>query len=60
MKKLLPIYDPMITLEGTGAQVLKLLENGVSKVPGYEGRFPCVAGVWFKYSSKLPEGSWID
>ena len=29
-------------------------------MPGLEGRFPCVSGVWFKYNPKLPEGSWID
>lgn len=45
LKKLVPAYNPIIVFEGTGAQVLKLLENGVSKVPGLEGRFPCVSGL---------------
>jgi len=39
---------------------LKLLENGVSKVPNMEGRFPCVSGVRFKYNASLHPGSRID
>jgi len=60
MRKLLPAQLPMVTLQGTGAQLLKLLENGVSKVPGFEGWFPCVAGVRFKFNPHLPEHGWID
>lgn len=56
----MPAYNPVIVLEGTGAQVLKLLENGVSKVPGLEGRFPCVSGLRFTFDPKKPPGSRVD
>lgn len=57
LKKLIPAYNPVIVLEGTGAQVIKLLENGVSKVPGLEGRFPCVSGLRFTFDPKKEPGS---
>jgi 5'-nucleotidase len=40
--------------------VLKLLENGVSKVPALEGRFPCVSGLRFKFDPSKPAGHRID
>jgi 5'-nucleotidase len=60
LKKLSPCHNPVILLEGTGAQILKILENGVSKVPGLEGRFPCVSGIRFSFDPKKEPGSRID
>jgi len=43
----------------TGAQLLAALENGVSKYPAMEGRFPCVAGVRFSFDPSKPAGERI-
>jgi 5'-nucleotidase len=56
---LLPIHDPMVVIKMTGTQVMSILENGVCKAPGLEGRFPCVSGVRFKFNSQLPPGERI-
>jgi len=42
LMKILPISDTVITIEVTGQQLLDALENGVSKWPKLEGRFPQV------------------
>jgi len=39
---ILPINDTLVTIEVTGQQLLDALENGVSKYPSLEGRFPQV------------------
>mmetsp|Transcript_82483 Transcript_82483/g.229958 ORF Transcript_82483/g.229958 Transcript_82483/m.229958 type:complete len:1740 (-) Transcript_82483:51-5270(-) len=54
---LLPMLDEMCLLELTGAQVLEVLENGVSKYPRLEGRFLQVSGVSFTFDAARPEGS---
>lgn len=41
---ILPMIDGTVVIEATGAQILAALENGVSKWPALEGRFPQVAG----------------
>ncbi|CAL4062120.1 unnamed protein product, partial [Meganyctiphanes norvegica] len=56
---ILPMLDPLIVLEITGQQFLKVLENGVSQYPKLEGRFPQVSGVQFVFDPKLPSGSRI-
>lgn len=43
----LPMVDGLVVLEVPGHKLLSALENGVSKVPATEGRFPCVSGVRF-------------
>ena len=40
---ILPINDTLVTIKVTGQQLLDALENGVSKYPQLEGRFPQVS-----------------
>jgi 5'-nucleotidase len=51
LARLLPYEDPVVVLEVTGKQLYEALENGVSKLPDYDGRFPQVAGVRFQYDT---------
>lgn len=37
-----------------------MLENGVSKYPALEGRFPQVAGISFAFDPKKPPGQRVD
>ncbi len=46
---LLPMADPLSTIQLTGQQLLDALENGVSKYPALEGRFPQISGVTFAF-----------
>jgi 5'-nucleotidase len=39
---ILPMVDNLVVVEVTGSQLLEALENGVSKYPALEGRFPQV------------------
>ncbi len=39
---ILPMVDNLVVIEVTGAQLVEALENGVSKYPALEGRFPQV------------------
>lgn len=57
--ELLPMIDCCVLLSVTGAQLIKALENGVSKYPRLEGRFPLVSGVSFTFDADRPEGSRI-
>jgi len=54
LKGLLPMNDALVVIEITGEQLLVALENGVSKVPALEGRFPCVSGVRFSFDATRP------
>jgi 5'-nucleotidase len=54
---MLPMMDPLIVIELTGAQLIAALENGVSQWPALEGRFPCVSGVSFAFDTTKPPGS---
>uniref|UniRef100_F6SKP5 5'-Nucleotidase C-terminal domain-containing protein n=3 Tax=Ciona intestinalis TaxID=7719 RepID=F6SKP5_CIOIN len=56
---ILPINDCVVTIVVTGKQLLEALENGVSLVPKYEGRFPQVSGVTFGFNPGAPPGSRI-
>ena len=42
LRLILPYADLILQLELTGEQLLQALENGVSKYPALEGRFPAV------------------
>lgn len=46
-----------VTMNVTGAQLLSLLENGVSLSPAADGRFPQVSGLTFRFDSAQPAGS---
>lgn len=52
-----PFEDPVVVLRLPGENILRALENGVSKVPALEGRFPQVSNIQFKYDPGLPSGS---
>jgi 2',3'-cyclic-nucleotide 2'-phosphodiesterase / 3'-nucleotidase / 5'-nucleotidase len=51
----LPFNNDLVTVTLTGQELLEALENGVSKVPALDGRFPHVAGMRFIYDSTKPE-----
>lgn len=53
---LFPLLDETAVVRVTGAQLLAALENGVSKWPRLEGRFPQVAGIRFAFDAREPEG----
>lgn len=51
-------YDRRLLI--SGETVLQILENGVSKYPELEGRFPQVAGVRFAFDPEAPPGKRVD
>ncbi|KAI9892686.1 MAG: hypothetical protein M1814_001106 [Vezdaea aestivalis] len=56
----LPFEDPVVVLRLDGFQILKALENGVSKLPALEGRFPQVSNITFAFSGSAPPMSRIS
>lgn len=57
--KLLPIVHHVCLLKVPGKTLLEALENGVSKYPGFDGRFASVSGMKFTFDPKLPPNSRI-
>ena len=53
----LPFGNVVVTLDVTGAELKAMLENGVSRMPAIDGRFPQVSGLCFTYDIALPAGS---
>jgi 2',3'-cyclic-nucleotide 2'-phosphodiesterase (5'-nucleotidase family) len=53
----LPFGNVVVTLSVNGAELKQLLENGVSAMPGANGRFPQVSGLCFTYDISAPPGS---
>jgi 2',3'-cyclic-nucleotide 2'-phosphodiesterase (5'-nucleotidase family) len=53
----LPFGNVVVTLTVTGAELKAMLENGVSRMPAVDGRFPQVSGLCFTYDIALPPGS---
>jgi 2',3'-cyclic-nucleotide 2'-phosphodiesterase (5'-nucleotidase family) len=53
----LPFGNVVATTFVTGAEVDAFLENGVSAMPGANGRFPQVSGLCFTYEITAPVGS---
>lgn len=45
LSNIIPQRDPVLLISCTGETIIKALENGVSKYPKLEGRFPQVIGV---------------
>lgn len=56
----LPMLDELCLLELSGAQVLAVLQNGVSMYPRLEGRFVQVSGVAFAFDATKPPGQRLD
>lgn len=54
-----PFEDPVVVIRLPGASIKKALENGFSKLPAFEGRFPHVSGIFIEYDSSLPSGARI-
>lgn len=54
---LLPFGNVAATLSVSGAEVKAFLENGVSSMPGANGRFAQVSGLCFTYDISAPVGS---
>jgi 2',3'-cyclic-nucleotide 2'-phosphodiesterase (5'-nucleotidase family) len=53
----LPFGNVVTTLNVSGAELKTMLENGVSQMPGANGRFPEVSGLCFTYDIAAPAGS---
>jgi 2',3'-cyclic-nucleotide 2'-phosphodiesterase (5'-nucleotidase family)/predicted AlkP superfamily phosphohydrolase/phosphomutase len=53
----LPFGNVVSTVTVTGAELKAFLENGVSRMPAAEGRFPQVSGLCFTYNIDAPAGS---
>lgn len=48
------MQDEVMIIRVSGEVLLQALENSVSWVPKFDGRFPCLSGVKFKYDSRKP------
>jgi 2',3'-cyclic-nucleotide 2'-phosphodiesterase (5'-nucleotidase family) len=53
----LPFGNVVSTVSVTGAELKAALENGVSRMPAADGRFPQVSGLCFTYNINAPAGS---
>ncbi len=53
----LPFGNVVATLTINGAELKTMLENGVSRMPAADGRFPQVSGLCFTYNINAPAGS---
>ncbi|MFL6066144.1 MAG: 5'-nucleotidase C-terminal domain-containing protein [Gaiellaceae bacterium] len=53
----LPFGNIVVTLTVNGAELKAMLENGVSRMPAVDGRFPQVSGLCFTYDISAPAGS---
>lgn len=53
----LPFGNVVVTLQVDGAELKTMLENGVSSMPGANGRFPQVSGLCFSYNIEAAPGS---
>ncbi|KAF5400840.1 Trifunctional nucleotide phosphoesterase protein YfkN [Paragonimus heterotremus] len=58
--QILPILTPIVVLEVTGADLIKILENGVSQVPQLDARFPQVSKITFAFHEDRPKGHFVD
>ncbi len=54
---MLPFGNIVVTLQINGAELKTMLENGVSSMPGENGKFPQVSGLCFTYDISKPAGS---
>ncbi|KXL48326.1 hypothetical protein M433DRAFT_156197 [Acidomyces richmondensis BFW] len=51
-----PFEDPCVVVGLRGRAIAEALENGVSKYPALEGRFPQVSGITFAFDPARPPG----
>ena len=52
-----PFGNYVVTMDVTGEQLTAMLENGVSRYPDADGRFPQVSGLSFRFDPEQPAGS---
>jgi 2',3'-cyclic-nucleotide 2'-phosphodiesterase (5'-nucleotidase family) len=55
----LPFGNQVVKVQVTGAELKTMLENGVSRMPSADGRFPQVSGMCFTYNIDQLAGSRI-
>jgi 2',3'-cyclic-nucleotide 2'-phosphodiesterase (5'-nucleotidase family) len=53
----LPFGNVVVTVRITGAELKAFLENGLSRMPAVDGRFPQVSGLCVTYNITAPPGS---
>ena len=53
----LPFGNVVTTLDVNGAELKTMLENGISRMPAVDGRFPQVSGLCFSYDIAAPVGA---
>jgi 2',3'-cyclic-nucleotide 2'-phosphodiesterase (5'-nucleotidase family) len=53
----LPFGNFVVTVEMSGAELKAMLENGVSRMPQVDGRFPQVSGLCFTYDISVAAGN---
>jgi 2',3'-cyclic-nucleotide 2'-phosphodiesterase (5'-nucleotidase family) len=53
----LPFGNVVFTVDINGAELKTFLENGVSAMPGANGKYPQVSGLCFTYDIQAPVGS---
>ncbi|MFL5800805.1 MAG: 5'-nucleotidase C-terminal domain-containing protein [Roseiflexaceae bacterium] len=53
----LPFGNVVVTLQVNGAELKTMLENGISRMPAVDGRFPQVSGLCFTYNISAAVGS---
>ncbi|KAI8322095.1 Metallo-dependent phosphatase, partial [Martensiomyces pterosporus] len=58
--EIFPFDDPVVVVRLTGDQIRRALENGVSKWPAQEGRFPQVSGIRFQFDPDREPGDRVD
>lgn len=54
IKKMFPFLDTIVVKKVRGDQLHQLLESGVSAYPAFEGRFPGVSKIKFKFNPVKP------
>ena len=57
VQAVLPFGNVVVTVGLNGAELKAFLENGVSAMPGANGKFPQVSGLCFTYDISAPVGS---
>lgn len=57
---IVPMRDPLVVLEVSGAVILAALENSVSMYPRLEGRFPQVSGMSFVFDPAKAAGERVE
>lgn len=60
MMTLLPMLNNLMVVKVPGETLHKLLENGVSSYPEFQGKFPSVSQIRFAFDPSKPPGSRIE